>query len=353
MTVREEILAFLRDPRAFAASLTAGDAECWIRGMTDVAEPALATSGDPPLRPSQVNAWEGLASHRAGLVLGPPGTGKTYALSWMALGNMEARRISDLPCRVLVTAFTLNAIGNLLDAVAEKAAAYLNHPLDILFLGNAPASGLSSGVEHLPLRGRRAVDNVSERLRAPQLVVGCTVWTLERMLSNGLGENNDGRTAPIFDLVCIDEASQLIVSQGLMALAAMRPGCRVLVAGDDKQLPPVRAIHEQEVDGRRIGGSLYDFLKAAEVAEFALEETFRLNAPLTAFPKAKFYAGRYRSAVDVAERRLELREDWRKGLSGWGVRRARPRSTCLRTSIRCGPCRHFQRVRGESGRTPG
>ena len=102
-----------------------------------------------------------------------------------------------------------------------------------------------------------------------------------------------------------------------MALAAMRPGCRVLVAGDDKQLPPVRAIHEQEVDGRRIGGSLYDFLKAAEVAEFALEETFRLNAPLTAFPKAKFYAGRYRSAVDVAERRLELREDWRKGLSGW------------------------------------
>ena len=317
MTVREEILAFLRDPRAFASSLADGDAECWIRGMTEVARPALAASGDPPLRPSQVSAWEGLASHRAGLVLGPPGTGKTYALSWMALGYAEARRKSDLPCRVLVTAFTLNAIGNLLDAVAEKGQAYFDQPPDILFLGNAPSSGLSGGVEYLSLRGTGTMERVSDRLLAPQTVVGCTVWALARMLSKGLGEDNDGHTAPIFDLICIDEASQLVVSQGLMALAAMRSGARVLVAGDDKQLPPVRAIHEQEVDGRRIGGSLYDFLKVADVAEFALEETFRLNTPLTSFPEAKFYPGRYRSADDVAERRLTLRDGWADGLAHW------------------------------------
>jgi len=317
VSVRADILEFLRDPRAFAATLADGDAECWVRGMTDVASPALAASGDAPLRPSQVAAWEGLASHRAGLVLGPPGTGKTYALSWMALGYAEARRRANEPCRVLVTAFTLNAIGNLLDAVAEKGAAYLEQPPEVLFVGNAPAAGLGDGVEHLALRGRGAVERAAERIAAPQVVVGCTVWTLARMLSQGLGDDNDGRTARIFDLVCMDEASQLVLSQGLMALAALRPHGRVLVAGDDKQLPPVRTIHEQEVDGRRIGGSLYDFLKQANVAEFALEETFRLNAPLTAFPESKFYPGRYRSADVVAERRLMLRDDWETGLEDW------------------------------------
>ncbi|MCP4874327.1 MAG: hypothetical protein GY896_02475, partial [Gammaproteobacteria bacterium] len=64
---------------------------------------------------------------------------------------------------------------------------------------------------------------------------------------------------------------------------------RLLNAGDDKQLPPVRAVHAQEIDGRRLGGSLYDFLKSAQVAEFPLDETFRLNAPLTSFPETKFY----------------------------------------------------------------
>ncbi len=317
MSVRADILEFLRDPRAFAATLDEGDAECWMRGMTEVATPALAASGDPPLRPSQVAAWDGLASHRAGLVLGPPGTGKTYALSWMALGYAEARRRAGSPCRIFVTAFTLNAIGNLLDAVAEKAVAHLDHPPEVLYIGNAPAAGLSDTVEHVRVRGRRAIRRAAERLDRPGLVVGCTVWTLGRMLSEGLGQDNDGRTAPIFDLVCIDEASQLVVSQGLMALAALRPHGRVLVAGDDKQLPPVRAIHEQEVDGRRIGGSLYDFLKQGNVAEFALDETFRLNAPLTSFPETKFYPGRYRSADDVAERRLALRDGWEAGLEDW------------------------------------
>ena len=43
-------------------------------------------------------------------------------------------------------------------------------------------------------------------------------------------------------------------------------------------LDEVLEIHEQQIDGRRLGGSLYDFLKAAGVAEFPLDETFRLDA---------------------------------------------------------------------------
>src|SRR5262249_6066860 len=49
--------------------------------------------------------------------------------------------------------------------------------------------------------------------------------------------------------------------------------------------------------------------------EFPLEETFRLNAPLTVFPEQRFYPGIYRSASEISEARLALRENWRSGLT--------------------------------------
>src|SRR5262245_1894829 len=119
MSGREQILSFLRDPKAFAASAT--DEDVWRAGLTAFAEPSIATHMDHPLRPAQVQAWNGLARARAGLVLGPPGTGKTHLLSWMISGYVHARRAAGLPVRVFVTAFTRNAIGNLLDAVVRRA----------------------------------------------------------------------------------------------------------------------------------------------------------------------------------------------------------------------------------------
>src|SRR3546814_13950680 len=54
---------------------------------------------------------------------------------------------------------------------------------------------------------------------------------------------------------------------------------------------------------------------SGDVPEFALDETFRLNAPLAAFPERKFYPGRYRSAVEA--NRLKLTADWKAGLEPW------------------------------------
>jgi hypothetical protein len=315
VSVRDQILHFLRDPAAFAQGVEQADQAHWLAGLTAFAEPQIAARNDYPLRPSQVTAWRGLAGHRAGLIQGPPGTGKTYALSWMALGYLHARMAAGLPCRVLVTAFTLNAIANLLEAIQGKAQRYFPQPPEVCFVGNPPGGELAAGIRHVPLRGRGAREEALAALQAEHTVVGCTVWSLNKVLDSG--DPAAGPTAPLFHLVCIDEASQMVVSHGLMALAGLAGGGRVLVAGDDKQLPPVRALHEQEVGGRRLGGSLYDFLKSAQVAERSLDETFRLNGPLTAFPASKFYPGRYRSAEDVAATRLTLDHGWEAGLEDW------------------------------------
>lgn len=314
MSTRDLILRFLEAPAAFGED--ASDPEVWLQALTDFAQPLLEAGAAAPLREAQTAAWRGLAPARAGLVLGPPGTGKTHLLAWLILGYILARRRAGLPARVFVSAFTRNAIGNLLDGVAARIAAFAPDACDVHYLGAAPPAGLSHRIRHRPSVDKADGDAALADLSADAVVAGASVWQLHRLLAHK-NAPGDGVTAPVFDLVCIDEASQLVLSQGLMALSGLKPSGRIVVAGDDRQLPPIRAGRDVDIEGRQLGGSLYAFLKSGGAPEFALEETFRLNAPLTAFPEKAFYPGQYRSADAVRDARLRLRPDWRDGLEPW------------------------------------
>ncbi|MER8772644.1 AAA domain-containing protein [Mesorhizobium sp. M0960] len=307
MTVRKDVLAFLRNPEAFAA--TATDPDVWLAGLEDFALPSIAAEQDRALRVAQVAAWRGLADRRTGLILGPPGTGKTHLLSWLITGYGVTRAGFALPARTFVTAFTKNAVGNVLDAVVKRQALHARDAPRPFYYGAPPAAGLSDGVVVL---GRGDEDELLDAIGSGRAVVGATIWSLYRLLTGGGVPSANGPTAPLFDLICIDEASQMVLGHGLMALAGLAPGGRVVVAGDDQQLPPVRAARETRIAGRDLGGSLYAFLKSAKAAEFALDETFRLNEPLANFPERKFYPGQYVSAVP--ENRLALRSGWMDGL---------------------------------------
>ncbi|AWV19814.1 hypothetical protein A3862_29680 (plasmid) [Methylobacterium sp. XJLW] len=317
MTVRDDVLAFLRHPRAFAGSLPLDHQQRWLRGLTDFALPRIAARHDRALRPAQERAWRAMAGHRASLVLGPPGTGKTHLLGWLVAGHLWARREAGLPARILVTAFTRNAIGHLLDTVRDRAQAHLPVPPRVVFWGNAPPSGLADGVAHVPRLSGSGLEEALATILDEAVVVGASIWSLNRFLGQERTAGADGPTAPLFDLVAIDEASQMVLGHGLMALAGLADGGRVVVAGDHRQLPPVRAPHEAILDGRAVGGSLYHFLQSVGAAEFALDETFRLNAPLAAFPERHFYPNAYRSADPVRDDRLALIDGWSDGLEGW------------------------------------
>ena len=295
-----EILRFLRDPLEFSGDPV--DFDVWESGLNDVVQP-LTEAAKLPLRRAQTDAWHGLAKARVGLILGPPGTGKTHALAWMAAGYLEARRRVGLPCRILVSAFTRNAIINLIEAIAERCQRFETRPR-IAFVGREPSHQPTAGVEHID------VDGAGELLKEDYVVAGMTVWGLNRIITS-----QGGATGSFFNLTCVDEASQMVLSHGLMAIAGMAENGRVIVAGDNKQLPPIRIEHDHDIDGRRLGSSLYAFLQAAGVPEFPFDETFRLNEPLTRFPRDRFYENRYKSIVP--EHRLALIDGWRQGLDDW------------------------------------
>ncbi|CAN7732017.1 AAA domain-containing protein [Ensifer adhaerens] len=318
MTIRDQILSFLRNPASTAQD--AEDPEVWLSGLDDFAVPLLSQPGQYPLRPAQIDAWRGLACARTGLILGPPGTGKTHLLNWLILGYINARRAAGLRARVLVTAFTRNAIGNVVDAVAKSASEHCRGAFDIRYFGSGPANGLHRDVLHRPAITNQTVGGALNDLNADAYVLGASVWTVYRLLRGS--PQGDGYTADLFDLVCIDEASQMVLAHGLIAHGGLRPGGRLVVAGDDRQLPPIRSGREIKMGERQLGGSLYGFLKSSKVPEFALDETFRLNQPLASFPERKFYPGAYRSAVP--ESRIEYRPDWQRGLAEWEVAALHP-----------------------------
>ncbi|MEG8049003.1 AAA domain-containing protein [Sphingomonas aurantiaca] len=312
MSVRDDVLEFLRDLPDFAQG--AQEPGIWLAALTQFAEPMLASAEDHPLREAQIAAWRGLAVERAGLILGPPGTGKTHLLAWLILGYVLACKASGRSCRVLVSAFTRAAIGNLLDGVAKRVEAH-GVDLPLVYIGSAPPDGLATGIHHIERTAKAGIKEAIDQIAAPHLVVGASVWTMYKLLQDGRLPGASGMFAPVFDLVCIDEASQMPLGHGLIALGGLATAGRIVVAGDNKQLPPIRVSRAVEIQGRNLGGSLYEYLKSVKAREFALEETFRLNAPLTDFPEKIFYPGKFRSTEETKGRRLPLAQGWDDGLS--------------------------------------
>lgn len=316
MTVRKDVLSFLRDPLQFAGEVDEQSRQLWLSALEDFALPFSIASGRP-LGAVQEDAWRTLSPYRLGLILGPPGTGKTFALSWMAVSYLLARRKAGLPCRILLTGFTINSIGNLLAGTEEKVRRHQLTGFQSIFCGNSSEEAFPEGVETFKLGDSEDREAVWERLRAPYVIAGLTTWSLYRLLSESDEDGREGPTLPLFDLVCIDEASQMMVAQGLMALAGLRPDGRVLVAGDNQQLPPVQAMFDREINGRQLGSSLYEFLKTAKAPEVRFEETRRMNRPLAAFGSREFYEDRFYPAADIAEQQLQLSATWKEGLKPW------------------------------------
>lgn len=314
MSVRPDILSFLRTPLAFCASADPTFGGLFAQMRHRRLPQAVQANGDHSLRPAQERAWDGFSGTRAALILGPPGTGKTHLLSYLVLGHVWARVEQDRNSRVFLSAFTRSAIENLLSALAKRVPGGPVRPR-LLYAGAWNGGEVPAGIKEVDLGTPDGKANLRAAVNDGPLIVGGTTWKLSQAITSGLLGARDGATAPAFDLVAIDEASQMPLSQGLLALAGLAGDGRVIVAGDDRQLPPVAAVSGMKLGGKEFGGSLYAFMKQEGMPEFALEETFRLSPPLVEFPRTRFYGPAYQSAV--SDGRIKLRPDWSDGLQDW------------------------------------
>ena len=215
------------------------------------------------LNASQWQAWEESLSQRLRLIWGPPGTGKSRTLRAVVIGALlEAMQVGR-NIRVLVTGPTYEAIDNiLLDligiitgtgplAVPAALVARLRSSTRPLDPRVPPAVDVQTQV------GGAAYSALLQRLQTQGgiTLVGATAQQTHRLLSD-----SGGAVAPLFDLILIDEASQVDVATACLPLAGLAPNGAVVVAGDPKQLPPIHRA-EPPVDLDHMVGPIFGYLE--------------------------------------------------------------------------------------------
>jgi hypothetical protein len=262
----------------------------------------LADEDSTDLNRGQWQAWRGVFNEPLSLIWGPPGTGKTHTIAHILLGYARAAVQAKLSLRILVTAFTHHAIVNVLKKTAELAAEY-GVGRDVLAVYKLRGSG-NSADDELPEQVELVDDeSLGQLLQAdtPCLVVGATVWSTYKGM-----KKSESVIQPWFDVVLVDEASQMKLPDALIAFSSSKANSNIILAGDDQQLPPI--IHGTYPEEHEyMLSSVFAFVRR-QITEAAgkdpavkermllqLEDNFRMNEPLTAYPRGLLYEGRFRS----------------------------------------------------------
>jgi DNA replication ATP-dependent helicase Dna2 len=252
--------------------LLAGDLE--ITFAPDDYERGVRAAGARGFNARQAEAV-GLAfgAEQVACIQGPPGTGKSSVLA------LIARLMADRGERVLVTSHTHMAINNALNKIHAEGAPVVKIGLP------AQRKGLDDEIACMPSFA------AWEDRPADGYVVGATPFaTCTTRLEHCE-----------FDAVIFDEASQVTVP---LALMAMRKGRRFVFIGDQRQLPPVmlsRSVLDKD------SMSIFAALTSRHAGHSVmLDETYRMNRWLTAWPSRTYYGDALRCAGAGADRRLVL-----------------------------------------------
>ena len=183
--------------------------------------------------PSQTSAAITAMEATTLAIQGPPGTGKTYVSALSIIDLVRAGK------RVAVSSNSHKAIGNLLEAVADRATA---DGVRCRIVQKATDDGDDDA--------HPGIVTVSEN-DAPEIssahVVGATAWHFARY------------DAPAFDYLVVDEAGQVSLAN---ILAMSRAARNLVLVGDPMQLPqPLQGSHpgrsgesclEYLIDGHRV-----------------------------------------------------------------------------------------------------
>jgi DNA replication ATP-dependent helicase Dna2 len=236
---------------------------------------ALAAGESAGLNWNQCEALaQGYATDLCALVQGPPGTGKTRVLAELAGLLVGAGK------RVLVTSLTHRAIDNALGAIARRWGGGVPCAK---FGGSSPAQpGVVAFPDWKSCPWKRFNDG---------FVAGATPFA-------AAGARLEGAE---FDVVLLDEASQLTVPNACMALVRAD---RWVLFGDHRQLPPVM----HTLSGPALTqASIFGWL-AKRGYSTMLTETWRLGPVLAEWPSRHFYGGALEPSMVLAHETLMLRK---------------------------------------------
>ena len=281
-----------------------------LRDAVDVARLAALAQKPHGLTDAQNGVIGGYLKDRVLVLQGPPGTGKSHTLGFAVLSRALALGVPTRPFRIAVTAKTHAATMIALGSIAKRARELLDEHTDspsleplsrlkVVKICNDPSDSVPEGVERIFADGGeelKAAEQWAMLLEEPLLVIGGTPGGLYKLIKQGASK---GRaidwTQELFDLVIVDEASQMGIAEALTAAAFLRDDGQFIAIGDHRQMPPILA-HAWDQESRRDLErvrphlSIFEYLRELGFTSAALDESFRIPAEIADFLQRHIYA---------------------------------------------------------------
>ncbi|MFC4236463.1 DEAD/DEAH box helicase [Thalassospira xianhensis] len=279
------------------------------------------------LNSAQREAFINAVERRVHLIWGPPGTGKSHTIGAIILGYVleTIRRGSRL--RILVTAATWTAIDNILADIPKRINLVTKEQDVMISRLRSPSSRPPSDEcarFDMPLNRHdpsHAVRQLKERLTqwtasAADLsnleltVTGATA----HQVSNLMGFCGKASERGLFDLIIIDEGSQMDVPTAAVSLASLARNGTVLCAGDWLQLAPIQTAPSPEGLEAMLG-SIYEFLMRVHgIEQTLLNVNHRSNADIVGFFRQ---AGYEQLSSHSPEMRIRMQGELPRDVPGW------------------------------------
>jgi hypothetical protein len=250
------------------------------------------TANAYPLNESQVEAVRICGQRQLSIIWGPPGTGKTDTLVAM----LHAMVREAPPRKILITGPNYRTVEELSGRLLRNLEADAATAGDFFWLyskSRTPKDVSSSNPNLVATAAKldfgTGLDDIQTSIGDPQrtTIISTTAHMVLR-LTKAVGQSGSALDE-LFDVIVLDESSQIPMTLAIKPLAAMKANAQVIVAGDHKQMPPI-----QNLDPPKGAEYLVDSIQTYLIKRFGIVQqpllvNYRSNQDLVDYARSLGY----------------------------------------------------------------
>ena len=257
-----------------------------------------STANQHPLNKSQREAVSVCASKQIAIVWGPPGTGKTETL----VAFLHAAIREEATRKILIAGPNYRTVEELSGRLLKNLNLDHDAKADVIWMysksreptviesTNPNVTAISTKMQGTGLQSCKESLKDSSRTT----IISTTSHNIQRLIkatnpTDAVFGKDDAIIEPIFDIVVLDESSQIPVTLALQPLSALKNHAQLIVAGDSKQMPPIQSLDAPK-GAEHLVGSIQTYLtQRFGIPEQPLLINYRSNEDLVAFARTLGY----------------------------------------------------------------